>query len=68
MAIVKARHDKEAAVGNMGLIGAVGIGVAAVLIPVALVWALVVAGLREAIERNAHIKRPKDVQFGKVER
>jgi len=53
--------------GSLGLIGAVGIGVTAVLTPAVLVWAVVLAGLRQVAQKDARAERPADVQLGSIE-
>lgn len=49
---------------NVGLIGAVGIGVVVALTPPVLVWAVVVKGLRQVTDKRAHNQRHNDVQPG----
>ncbi len=52
---------------NLGLIGAVGVGVVVALAAPVLVWALVVTGLRQVARENAHSERRRDMQPGKVD-
>jgi hypothetical protein len=58
---------KGAAMENLGMIGAVGIGAVVALTPAVLVWALVMSGLRQMVTKNAHDKLHGGAQAGKAD-